>query len=124
MILLFFFHASPQTLDALSSTLKIFCTAASAHINWDKSRGFWISEEGIPDWGIDIGFAWIQRGVSIRYLLRQVGLGVISSQQFSPMLESIRRKPIFWSNAKLDLAVNMVVVTQVLLAIAWFVFSC
>ena len=35
-----FLHASPQTLDAFSSALEIFFTAAGAHIKWDKSNGF------------------------------------------------------------------------------------
>ena len=44
-----FVHASPQTLVAFSSAMDIFCTAASAHINWDKASGFWIKEEDTLD---------------------------------------------------------------------------
>ena len=51
-----FLRASPQTLDAFSSALDIFRTAAGAHINRDKSNGFCISEEDTPNWGTDIGF--------------------------------------------------------------------
>ena len=35
-----FLDATPQTLDAFSSALDIFCRVAGAHINWDKSNGF------------------------------------------------------------------------------------
>ena len=49
------------------------------------------------------------------------GIGYYLLSAICLVLESIRRKLIFWSSAKLDLASRMIVVNQVLLATTWFV---
>ena len=105
-------------------SLEVFYLAAGAKINWHKSVGFLTDPGASSQWGIFLGFRWIPRGQTTRYLGFQVGLDTTPAQQFLPVLASIRRKLAFWSTARLSLAGRALVVNQVLLATAWYVASC
>ncbi|MCO5612219.1 hypothetical protein L7F22_066482 [Adiantum nelumboides] len=56
----------------------------------------------------------------IRYAL-EVGQDVTPEQQFSPVMQSMRRKLCYWSSQHLSLASRALVANQVLLASAWYV---
>ena len=104
--------------------LEVFCLVARAKINWRKSVGFLTNPGASSQWGRFLGFRWIPRGQTTRYLGFQVGLDFTPTQQFLPVLDSIRRKLAYWSTAKLSLAGQALVVNLVLLATACYVASC
>ena len=113
-----------MTLERVRLALEVFCSAAGAKINWNKSVGFLTDPGASSQWGRVLGFRWIPRGQTTRYLGFQVGLDITPAQQFLSVLDSIRRKLAFRSTAKLSLAGQALVVNQVLLATAWYVASC
>ena len=60
--------------ELLDSEYEVFCLAARAKINWHKSVGFLTDPGASSQWGIFLGFRWIPRGQTTRYLGFQVGL--------------------------------------------------
>lgn len=115
---------SVDALDSIRDALDTFCLASGALINWTKSSGFLVGVEDACVWGQDVGFTWLAPGQSCRYLGFQIGIDVSSTQQFDPVLASIRRKLCHWWAMHLSLAGRALVVNQVLLATAWFITSC
>lgn len=84
-----------RILWTLRDALDVFCLASGARINWAaKSTGFTVGVEDTSAWGQDVGFTWMLPGHSCRYLgsLNQIGIGILSAQQFDPVLSSIRGK--------------------------------
>ncbi|MCO5552845.1 hypothetical protein L7F22_006363 [Adiantum nelumboides] len=79
--------------------------------------------DDIPTWG-PRDFLWLRPGETCRYLGFQVGLDVSPKQQFSPVMQSMRRKLCYWSTRHLYMAGRALVANQVLLASAWYVASC
>ncbi|MCO5611594.1 hypothetical protein L7F22_065848 [Adiantum nelumboides] len=120
---LLFLHYSPDVLDTIRYALEVFCVASGAHINWDKSYDILAGSENVPTWGLD-DFTWLRPGETCRYLRFQVGPDVTPQQQFSPVMQSMRRKLCYWSTQRLSLAGGALVANQVLLASAWYVASC
>ncbi|MCO5583112.1 hypothetical protein L7F22_037020 [Adiantum nelumboides] len=91
---LLFLHYTPDVLDMIRYALEMFCVASGARINYDKSYGV------------------------------LAGLDVSREQQFSPVMQAIRRKLCYWSTRHLSMAGRALVANQVLLASAWYVASC
>ncbi|MCO5573426.1 hypothetical protein L7F22_027197 [Adiantum nelumboides] len=120
---LLFLHHSHDVLDAIQYALEVFCVASGARISWDKSYGILAGSDDIPTWGPG-DFTWLGPGETCRYLGFQVGLDVTPEQQFSPVMQSMRRKLCYWSTQHLSLAGRALVANQVLLASAWYVASC
>ena len=115
---------SEDTLDRVRFLIDRFCLASGARVNWNKSSGILFGTDARCDWGVADGFTWLQPGQSCRYLGFQIGLDVTPAQQFTPVLDSIRRKLAHWSACHLSLAGRALVVNQVLLATAWYIASC
>ena len=115
---------SEDTLDRVRFLIDRFCLASGARVNWNKSSGILFGTDARSDWGVADGFTWLQPGQSCRYLGFQIGLDVTPAQQFTPVLDSIRRKLTHWSACHLSLAGRALVVNQVLLATAWYIASC
>lgn len=115
---------SAATLDRVRGLIDIFCAASGARVNWNKSSGILIGTDAYSDWGVADGFTCLQPGQSCRYLGFQIGIDVSPAQQFTPVLDSIRRKLSHWSTCYLSLAGRALVVNQVLLATAWYIASC
>ena len=65
-----------MTLEKVRLTLEVFCMAAGAKINWNKSVGFLTNPGASFQWGMFLGFEWIPQGQTTRYLGFQVGLEV------------------------------------------------
>ena len=63
-----------ESLERVRLALEIFCLAVGAKINWHKSVGFLTDPGASSQWGIFLGFRWIPRGQTTRYLGFQVGL--------------------------------------------------
>lgn len=80
--------------------------------NWHTSVGFWISDSLQADWGLDVGFMWIDRGCTSRYLGCQVGIDISPAQQFTPVFMSIKGKLQHWGSRKLDLASRALVINE------------
>ncbi|MCO5569111.1 hypothetical protein L7F22_022818 [Adiantum nelumboides] len=120
---LLFLHYSPDVLDTIRDALEIFCVASGARINWHKSYGILAGSDDIPTWGPG-DFTWLGPSETCRYLGFQVGLDVTSEQQFSPVMQTMRRKLCYWSSQHLSLGGRALVANQVLLASAWYVASC
>ncbi|MCO5549154.1 hypothetical protein L7F22_002620 [Adiantum nelumboides] len=120
---LLFLHHSHDVLDAIQYALELFCVASGARINWNKSYGILAGADDIPTWGPG-DFKWLRPGQTCRYLGFQVGLDVTPEQQFSSIMQSMRRKLCYWSTQHLSLAGRALVANQVLLASAWYVASC
>ncbi|MCO5581462.1 hypothetical protein L7F22_035347 [Adiantum nelumboides] len=110
-------------LDTMRYALEVFCVASGARIYWDKSYGILAGSDDVPTWGPG-EFKWIRLGETCRYLGFQVGLDVTPQQQFSPVMQSMRRKLCYWSTQHLSLVGRALVANQVLLASAWYVASC
>ncbi|MCO5581958.1 hypothetical protein L7F22_035847 [Adiantum nelumboides] len=88
---LLFLHYTLDVLDTTRYALEIFCVATGARINWDKSYGILAGSNDIPTWG-PRDFSWLRPGETCRYLWFQVGFDVSLEQQFSPVMQSMRRK--------------------------------
>ncbi|MCO5580302.1 hypothetical protein L7F22_034168 [Adiantum nelumboides] len=116
-------HYSPDVLDTIRYALEVFCVASGARINWDKSYGILAGLDDVPTWGPG-DFTWLRPGETCRYLGFQVGLDVTFEQQFSLVMQSMRRKLCYWSSLHLSLAGRALVANQVLLASTWYVASC
>lgn len=95
-----------DSLDSIHDALNVFCMASSARINWTESAGIPIVVEGDCIWGQDVGFMWLRPGQSRCY----VGIDISATQQFEPVLASIRRKLCHWSTTHLSLADRALVV--------------
>ena len=57
----------------LEIVIDIFCKASGAAINWNKSKGFWISLEAEP---INAEFRWIAKREDTRYMGLWIGVDV------------------------------------------------
>ncbi|MCO5583111.1 hypothetical protein L7F22_037019 [Adiantum nelumboides] len=127
---LLFLHCTPDVLDTIRYALEMFCVASGACINYDKSYGILASSQDVPTWGQDVptwgptDFRWLRPGETCRYLVFQVGLDVSPEQQFSLVMQSMRRKLCYWSTRHLSMAGRVLVANQVLLTSAWYVASC
>ena len=115
---------SEDTLDRVRGLIDRFRFASGARVNWHKSSCILFGTDALTDWGLADGFTWLQPGETCRYLGFQIGLDVSLAQQFTPVLDSIRRKLTHWSSCHLSLAGRALVVNQVLLATAWYIASC
>ncbi|MCO5550170.1 hypothetical protein L7F22_032705 [Adiantum nelumboides] len=120
---LLFLHYTPDVLDMIRYELEWFCGASGARINWDKSYGILAGSQDVPTWG-PTDFRWLRPGETCRYLGFQVGLDVSPEQQFSPVMQAMRRKLCYWSTRHLSMAGRALVANQVLLTSAWYVASC
>ncbi|MCO5581971.1 hypothetical protein L7F22_035860 [Adiantum nelumboides] len=120
---LLFLHYTPDVLDMIRYALERFCVASGARINWDKSYGILAGSQDVPTWG-PMDFRWLRPGEICRYLGFQVGLDVSPEQQFSLVMQAMRRKLCYWSTRHLSMAGRALVTNQVLLASAWYVASC
>ncbi|MCO5552435.1 hypothetical protein L7F22_005946 [Adiantum nelumboides] len=116
---LLFLHYSPDVLDMISYALEVFCVANCARINWDKFYGILAGSDDVLTWGLDdvltwgLGdFTWLRPGVTCRYLGFQVGFDVSREQQFSPVMQSMRRKLCYWSSQHLSMAGRALVANQ------------
>ncbi|MCO5593425.1 hypothetical protein L7F22_047439 [Adiantum nelumboides] len=100
---LLFLHYTPDVLDIIRYALEMFCVASGARINWDKSYGILAGSHDVPTWGLT-DFTWLRPVETCRYLGFQVGLDVSPEQQFSPVMQSMRRKLCYWSTRHLSMA--------------------
>lgn len=89
---LLFTRFSVATLDRIRCLIDTFCVASGARVNWNKSSGILIGTDAHSDWGVADGFTWLQPGQSCRYLGFQIGIDVSPAQQFTPVIDSIRKK--------------------------------
>ncbi|MCO5607522.1 hypothetical protein L7F22_061719 [Adiantum nelumboides] len=115
---LLFLHYSPDVLDTIRYALEVFCVAIGARIKWDKSYGILVGSDDVPTWGPG-DFTWLRLDETCRYLGFQVGLDVTPQQQFSPVMQSMRRKLCYWSTQHLSLVGRALVANRVLVASPW-----
>ncbi|MCO5590954.1 hypothetical protein L7F22_044930 [Adiantum nelumboides] len=115
---LLFLHYFPDVLDSIQYALEVFCVDSGARINWVKSYGILAGSDDVLAWGPG-DFAWLRSGETCRYLGFQVRLNVTPEQQFSPVMQSMRRKLCYWFSQHLSLAGRALVANQVLSA--WYV---
>ncbi|MCO5595993.1 hypothetical protein L7F22_050045 [Adiantum nelumboides] len=120
---LLFLHYSHDVLDTIRYALEVYCVASGARINWDKSYGILARSDDVPTWGPS-DFTWLRPSGTCGYLGFQVGLDVSPEQQFSRVMQSMRRKLCYWSSQHLSMADRALMANQVLLASAWYVASC
>ncbi|MCO5587760.1 hypothetical protein L7F22_041712 [Adiantum nelumboides] len=108
---LLFLHYTPDVLHMIRYTLEMFCVASGARINWNKSYGILAGSQDVPTWG-PADFRWLRPGETCRYLGFQVGLDVSPEQQFSPVMQAMRRKLCYWSTRHLSMAGRALVANQ------------
>ena len=63
-----YLQGNEENLERAQSAIDLFCKASGASINWNKSKGFWISSESNPLWKPNAEFKWIAKGEATRYL--------------------------------------------------------
>ena len=119
-----YIHGTKENLCRVTKALEKFSLGSGARLNWKKTVGFWVSDLAFPDWLPHPQFKWIVEGTSTRYLGCQVGINIPPEVQIAPLLHSMRKKLLYWSNRRLSLAGRLVVANQVLLSSMWYVTSC
>ena len=119
-----YLEGNVRNLKKAKEVIHCFFLASGASIKWNKTTGFWISEEDLLHWSPDFNFRCIPKGEVIRYLGCQIGIGLSAKQQIAPLLLTIRHKLLFWSSAKLSLSGREIIVNYVLLSSIWYILSC
>ena len=97
--------------------------ASRAKINWNKSLGFWVSQNSLPTCMASQELKWDPGGTTTRYLGCQVGLHVNVDMLVAPLLVKLRRKLLLWDLVNLSFAGRVLVANQVFLAIIWYIAS-
>ena len=116
-------QASRLNLAQVQKAVDNFSDASGALINWNKSSGFWVAPGEPPVNVPSLGFTWIPKGQSIRYLGCRVGLELKAEDMVAPLLLRLRNKLIYWNKEKLSLAGRIVVANSVLLSSIWYIAS-
>ena len=73
-------------------------------INWHKCCAIFLSHEAHPTWHPHSAFKWINKGVSTKYLVFQIGFNTPRETMILTVIHIIQQKLIHWSSKKLSLA--------------------
>ena len=90
--------------------IDIFCKASGASINWNKSKGFWISSEAEPAWKPNAEFRWLVKGEATGYLGTWIGVGIDKGIQLKQIQSKDCDKIRNWSGMNLSLAGKVIIV--------------
>ena len=71
-----YLQGNEANLGRAQIAIDLFCKASGAAINWNKSKGFWISSEAEPIWKPNADFRWIAKGEGTRYLGTWIGVDI------------------------------------------------
>ena len=98
--------------------IDLFCKASRANINWNKSKGIWISLEAELVWKPNAEFRWIVKGEATRYMGTWISVDIdqgIQLQHISKICDKIRN----WSGMKLSLVGRIIVDNHVNFSTLW-----
>ena len=119
-----YLQGNDANLQKAEGRIEWFCKASGGKINWNKSRGLWVSSNPRPLWCPNVDFQWVPTGMSVKYLGFLVGVETPKNQQLEQVKEKIRKKLRLWASVKLSLAGRVVVVNHILLATMWHSVAC
>ena len=71
-----YLQGNEANLGRAQIAIDLFCKASAASINWNKSKGFWISSESERVWKPNAEFKWIANGKANRYLGTWIGVDI------------------------------------------------
>ena len=60
--MMLYLQGNETNLERTQMAINLFCKALGASINWNKSKGFWISLEAEPAWKTNVEFRWLVKG--------------------------------------------------------------
>ena len=118
-----YLQGNEANLERAQSAIDLFCKASGASINWNKSKGFWISSESNPLWKPNAEFKWIAKGEATRYLGTWIGVDIDKGIQMQQIQSKICDKIRNWSGMHLSLAGRIIVANHVLLSTLWHAVS-
>ena len=118
-------NGTRENLDKALGVINRFGAASGAKLNLHKSVGLWLSHKTRDwQWGEDVGFKWLEKGESTRYLGYPFGIDIPQKEKDTKMLSQIRKHIQRWSVNKLSLAGMIMVSNQVVLSSIWYLASC
>ena len=56
--------------------IDFFCRASGASINWNKSKGLWVSSNAEPIWNPNVEFRLIAKGKTTRFMGTWIGVDI------------------------------------------------
>ena len=86
---LLYLHGNDANLERAQIAIDLFCKASGASINWNKSKGFFISSESDPFWKPNAEFKWIANGEATRYLGAWIGVDIDKGIQMQQIQSKI-----------------------------------
>ena len=119
-----YLQGNDDNLQLAERRIELFCRASGGKINWNKSKGFWVSSNPWPLWCPNADFQWVPNGMAVKYLGFLVGIETPKNQQLEQVKDKIRKKLRVWASVKLSLAGRVVVVNHILLATMWHSVAC
>ena len=119
-----YLQGNDANLQQAENRIELFCKASGGKINWNKSRGFWVSPNSWPNWQPNADFQWVPNGRAVKYLGFLVGIEIQKNQQLEQVKDKIRKKLRVWASVKLSLACRVIVVNHIFLATMWHLVAC
>ena len=69
-----YLQGNGNTLQKTEGQIELFCSVSVGGINWNKSRGSWVSSNPQTIWCLDVDFQWVPNGMVVKYLGFLVGV--------------------------------------------------
>ena len=96
--------------------IDLFCKASEASINWNKSKGFWLSLEAEPIWKPNAEFIWVAKEKATKYLGTWISVDIDKGIQLKQIHSKICDKIHNYLGMNLSFAGKIIVANHVLLS--------